>query len=188
MKAKELKHKMLDMIYLGHSRQEIYDHYRSQFPGRSKDLADILVGIPTLKQRNAMSIPRVVLIIILVLTIGLKIGIGLLTITTFGYGPLITAMLVSAVSIYFLVKIVKWEPWAFKSLGGLHSFFLINLSLNGRQLHFDFNLLSGSIFVVAVIGLSFFIASQIGGKAKVFHKQIRKPDGKIVTEMTHSLT
>lgn len=188
MKAKELKQLMLDMIYQGHSRQEIYDHFRAQFPNRAKDIADILAGMPTLDQRNKMAIPRIVLLVLLVVSISAKMLSGFTAIPSKGYMPFVFACLLTAISVFLVFKIVQWEPKAFRGLGLIHVFSLFRMSMVARQVNFDFNWMVGSGIAVLVIGLSFFIGSQIACKTKVAHKQVKKPDGQIVTEMTHTLS
>jgi hypothetical protein len=187
MKAKELKQKMLDMIYLGHSRQEIYDHFRAQFPNRTKDLADILVNLPTLEQRKKMGVFRIVLLVALVVWIAAKLVYGIVLVPLLGYSALVVASIVTAISIFLVVLIVAWEPRAFKALGGMYSFFLFQISIQAAKTNINLDWVFGTTLALVIVVLSFYIAQQITAKVKVSHKQVRKPDGKIITEMSHTI-
>ena len=180
MTSKELKQQIGDRIYLGETRQQIFEHFDTLYPNRSKDIADLIVDIPTLADRKRF-LPFQIAIIVLVviaLIIQLIAGIGMLRL----YGPLAAiAMLIGPiVSTILLIGVLKWKPVYFRTIGQLAAWGVINafagVGIDGHEFRIDFGFGYRMLLTLPLMALSFYIFN--GLRRKYHAKATRTTDAK----------
>lgn len=196
MTKNELKKQILDRVYLGESRQEIFAHFDAKFPNRSKDIADLIVNIPSLADRKRYFPHQLAILILLSISILLKFFVAFAVAELSTVLAVIIALIFPAINIILIIGIVKWRPQYFQFLAYFLGFNVFRfLSLN---FEFGVDIYQGGIQngiggayqiievgILVLIGiLSYYVGSQLKRKYQASAKQTKDAQGRIRTQYT----
>lgn len=179
MKPKELRHLVVDKVYQGKSFQEIFNELLEAYPGRERDIAEIVADVPTLAQRKKFGWLNIILMIMMALILTLKILAAVAVAQDLGVFSLILNVILPTFYVIFLIGVVNWRTMYHKAAAGLSTFLLILAviyMLPSEIQPWDF-IYPGLLLVTGIIG--YYLARNVGGKYQVGSVQSKDASGAV---------
>lgn len=186
MTKKELKKQLNHRVYNNETRQQIFEHFDNLYPNRSKDIADLIVDIPTLADRKKYLPHQIILIVLIAISVLLKALYSLAVLQEMGLGYFIMALLVPIINVVLIIGLVQWKPIYFRTVGQLASFGLLQMLFNVGEGTFGVSITLEKIiqnaFFMALAALSFFVYNRLRRKYIGHATQSKDKQGRIFTK------
>lgn len=179
MKSKDIRKLVVDQIYQGKRRQEIFDGFNARIKGRELDIAAIVADVPTLAQRQRWQWLNMILIGLLTISILFKVLYAISLTSALGSGALLLAFIFPIVNIVLLWGVVTYRPKSYRSLGFWGLFSALQLINHWRVSTIDMWTLVDLNMVAGLIFLGFFLHGKLKGSYRVKSQTITDAQGKI---------
>lgn len=179
MKPKELRHLVVDKVYQGKSFQEIFNELLEAYPGRERDIAEIVADVPTLAQRKKFGWLNIVLIILMAIIVTLKLLGALIVAQELGVFSLIINVILPTFYVIFLIGVVSWRTMYHKAAAGLSTFLFVFAVI--YLLPGDFHPME-LIYPAVLLGtgiIGYYMARNVGGKYQVGSVQSKDATGAV---------